>query len=111
MGLKGNSHLVYVVDYGIAKRYIDMRTKKHIPFRSDKSLTGTARYASIHAHLGEEISRRDDLEALGFVMIYLFRGVLPWQNLPANTKSEKYNRIKESKLATSVEDLCKYCPD
>jgi serine/threonine protein kinase len=110
MGLKEKSNVAYIVDYGLAKRYYDPRTGAHIPYRNDKSLTGTARYASIHAHLGEELARRDDLEALGFVMLYFFKGVLPWQNLPAFTRSEKYRRIKETKIATSLEDLCVGCP-
>lgn len=74
MGLWDTSHLCYVVDYGLAKRFFDPKTKQHIPYRNDKSLTGTARYASIHAHLGEELARRDDLEAVGFVMLYFFKG-------------------------------------
>ena len=78
MGLKDKSHILYIVDYGLAKRYIDPRTKVHIAYRNDKSLTGTARYASIHAHLGEELARRDDLEAVGFVMLYFYKGQLPW---------------------------------
>lgn len=78
----------------------------HIGYRNDKSLTGTARYASIHAHLGEELARRDDLEAVGFVMLYFYKGQLPWQNLPAFNRSEKYRRIKETKLSTKLSDLC-----
>jgi serine/threonine protein kinase len=74
MGLKEKTHVVHIVDYGLAKRFFDPKTKVHIPYRDDKSLTGTARYASIHAHLGEELSRRDDLEAVGFVMLYFFKG-------------------------------------
>lgn len=73
-------------------------------------MTGTARYASIHAHLGEELARRDDLEAVGFVMLYFYKGTLPWQNLPALSKSDKYRRIKETKVATKLEDLCANCP-
>jgi casein kinase 1 len=57
------------------------------------------------------LARRDDLEALGFVMLYFYKGVLPWQNLPAYTRSDKYKRIKETKLATSLEDLCQGCPN
>jgi serine/threonine protein kinase len=110
MGLRDKSHVAYIVDYGLAKRYYDLRTGIHIPYRNDKSLTGTARYASIHAHLGEELARRDDLEALGFVMLYFFKGILPWQNLPAFTRSEKYRRIKETKIATTLEEVCVGCP-
>ena len=110
MGLRDKSHVAYIVDYGLAKRYYDIRTGVHIPYRNDKSLTGTARYASIHAHLGEELARRDDLEALGFVMLYFFKGVLPWQNLPAFTRTEKYRRIKETKIAITLEELCIDCP-
>jgi serine/threonine protein kinase len=78
MGLGEKSSLLHVLDMGLAKRYIDVKTKKHIEFRNDKSLTGTARYASIQSHLGEELSRRDDLEAIGYVLIYLYTGFLPW---------------------------------
>ena len=78
MGLGSKSNIVHVLDMGLSKRVQDPVTKKHIPYRNDKSLTGTARYASIHAHLGEELSRRDDLEAIGFVLIYFLKGQLPW---------------------------------
>ena len=78
IGMRDKSTTVHVVDMGLAKKYYNPVTKKHIPFKIHKSLTGTARYASIHAHLGEELSRRDDLEAIGYVMIYFFKGSLPW---------------------------------
>ena len=73
-------------------------------------MVGTARYASINAHRGEELSRRDDLEALGNVMIYFYKGILPWQNLISNTNSERYRKIAEVKCGISLEDLCKGCP-
>ena len=78
MGIGEKSNTVHIVDMGLAKRVYDPSSKKHIPFRTDKSLTGTARYASLHAHLGEELSRRDDLEAIGYVLIYFLMGHLPW---------------------------------
>ncbi len=69
---------MHVIDFGLSKRYRDQRTKDHMPYRTDKSLTGTVRYASTHSHLGEEMSRRDDLESLAYVMIYFHKGELPW---------------------------------
>jgi serine/threonine protein kinase len=78
MGLYGNTPILQVVDMGLSKRYIDQSTKEHIPHRKDKSLTGTARYASLNAHKGHELSRRDDFEAIGYVLIYFYTGSLPW---------------------------------
>lgn len=74
-------------------------------------MTGTARYASINTHLGLEQSRRDDLEAIGYMLIYLIKGKLPWQSLPGKYKSEKYQLIKDKKVSTSVESLCKGLPE
>jgi len=103
-------HVVHLIDFGLAKKYCDPKTHQHIPYRENKSLTGTARYASVNAHLGIEQSRRDDLEAIGYVLMYFNRGQLPWQGIQANTKEEKYHRIMESKRSTSAETLCKGYP-
>jgi len=76
-----------------------------------QNLTGTARYASINTHLGIEQSRRDDMESLGFVLIYFCNGgQLPWQGLKARTKKEKYDKISEKKLSTPIEVLCRGLP-
>lgn len=110
MGLGKKGNLVYIIDFGLAKKYKDARSCMHIPYRDNKNLTGTARYASINTHLGIEQSRRDDLESLGFVLMYFNLGTLPWQGLKAANKRQKYERISEKKLNTPIEVLCKDFP-
>ncbi|XP_050366327.1 casein kinase 1-like protein 3 [Argentina anserina] len=110
MGLGKRANQVYIIDFGLAKRFRDPTTNRHIPYRENKSLTGTARYASCNTHLGIDQSRRDDLESLGYVLLYFLRGSLPWQGLKAATKKQKYDKICEKKLSTPIEVLCKSHP-
>lgn len=110
MGLGKRANQVNVIDFGLAKKFRDPKTHIHIPYRENKNLTGTARYASINTHLGIEQSRRDDIESLGYVLMYFLRGHLPWQGLKAATKKQKYEKISEKKMATPVEVLCKGFP-
>jgi serine/threonine protein kinase len=106
MGINKKKHLVYIVDFGLSKKYKDPKTNEHIPYKDGKSLTGTARYASIFTHLGIEQARRDDLESLGYLILYMLIGELPWQGIKAKSKKEKYQKIMEKKLYTSLEQLC-----
>lgn len=110
MGIGRRGSQVNVIDFGLAKKYRDPRTHLHIPYRENKNLTGTARYASVNTHLGIEQLRRDDLESLGYVLIYFCRGSLPWQGLKAATKRQKYDRIMEKKMTTPNDILTKGLP-
>ena len=88
---------LYLLDFGLSKSYCDPATHVHIKYSEKHELTGTARYASINALLGREQSRRDDLEALGYIIIYLYAGALPWQGIKAKSSREKYEQIRLSK--------------
>jgi casein kinase I family protein HRR25 len=83
MGIGKGRNQLHVIDFGLSKSYRDSNTHFHIPYKQNKKLTGTARYASISTHLGAEQGRRDDLEALAYVLMYFLRGSLPWQGLTA----------------------------
>ncbi|EGR29282.1 hypothetical protein IMG5_159280 [Ichthyophthirius multifiliis] len=109
IGAGDSKEIVFMIDYGLAKRY--QKNNQHIPYKDGKNLTGTARYASINTHVGIEQSRRDDLESLAYLFIYFLKGQLPWQNIRAKDKKEKYEQIKVKKLGISSEELCKGCPD
>ncbi|ALC49737.1 CkIalpha [Drosophila busckii] len=110
MGIGRYCNKLFLIDFGLAKKYRDPHKRMHIPYREEKNLTGTARYASINAHMGIEQSRRDDMESLGYVMMYFNRGVLPWQGMKATTKKQKYDKISEKKMSTPIEVLCKGYP-
>ena len=100
-----------MIDYGLSKRYRDPKTGEHIPYRDGKSLTGTARYASVNTHIGIEQSRRDDLESVGYILLYFLKGTLPWQGLAGKNKNDKYDRIKEKKVQTSIGEVTKGAPE
>jgi len=106
IGMNKNSGKVHVIDFGLATRYRDLKTHRHIPYREGRSFIGTARYCSINAHLGIEQSRRDDLESVGYVLMYFLRGHLPWQGIQAATREDKNKAVLECKRATSIETLC-----
>mmetsp|Transcript_28395 Transcript_28395/g.47729 ORF Transcript_28395/g.47729 Transcript_28395/m.47729 type:complete len:399 (+) Transcript_28395:119-1315(+) len=110
IGTGARKHVCHIIDFGLAKKYQDPRSGRHIPYLEGKNLTGTARYASINTHLGIEQSRRDDVESLGFVLMYFLRGSLPWQGLKATTKKQKYQRILERKQTTHPDQLCRGYP-
>ena len=110
MGLGASSSLLYLIDFGLAKQYWDPRTHIHTPFKQGKRLTGTVRYASLSTHLGCEQGRRDDIEGIAYVLIYLLKGMLPWQGMPAKSRNEKYRLIMQRKADVTIEELCAGLP-
>ena len=110
-GIGNNQHLLYMIDLGLAKKYRDLRTHQHENYSEDKGLAGTARYVSINVHNGVEQSCRDDLESVGYVIISLIKGKLPWQGMEACSKGEKYELMSQAKLDTPLEVLCEGMPD
>ena len=110
MGAQEDNAKLYILDFGLAKKYRSSRTLIQYPYVKKKKLTGTARYASIHALEAYEQSRRDDLESVGYVLMYFLRGNLPWQGLKVRSKEDRYKKILEKKKETSSQDLCKDFP-
>ena len=111
MGANENNAHLYLLDFGLAKKYRSSRTLIQYPLIKKKKLTGTARYASIHALEEMEQSRRDDLESVGYVLMYFLRGGLPWQGLKIRSKEDRYKKILAKKKETTPEELCKGFPD
>ena len=108
IGSQDSSNIIYLIDFGLSKRYKNARNNQHIPYREGRNLIGTARYVSINTHLGIEQSRRDDLESIGYVIIFFLKGYLPWQGLKGG---DKYQRIMEKKLQIPTDILCLGLPE
>lgn len=96
---------MFLIDFGISKIFRD-GNGRHIAFKESKPFIGTTRYAAISAHMGHELSRKDDLESLGYVLIFLFKGNLPWQNMQHLSDKEKTKQVGELKKSIKLQDLC-----
>ena len=109
MGPQKDAKALFIIDFGLSKMFRE-QTGKHNAYKEGRGLVGTARYASISTHLGIEQSRRDDLESIGYLFIYFLKGMLPWQSIKSQSKSEKYKLIADCKMNTPIEELCKDLP-
>ncbi|KAH8293129.1 hypothetical protein KR044_005537, partial [Drosophila immigrans] len=108
MSAESEENKLYIIDFGLAKRYMD--ANKHLPFGWSNHMTGTVRYASRNAQRGFELSRRDDMISLGYVWMYFLRGSLPWQGMQG-PRAQRLERIFEMKRSVSLVELCKGFPD
>lgn len=111
LGTGINKDQVHIIDFGLAKKYRDKHHATHIPYKEGKSMIGTSRYASLSAHLGYEQGRRDDLEALGYVLLYFLNGSLPWQGLHAPTDRIKNQLTSNKKMTMKAKELCEGLPE
>ncbi|KAA6385690.1 MAG: putative Casein kinase I, partial [Streblomastix strix] len=112
IGLGEKSGHIYLIDFGLTKRYKNPETGVHIPCEKRQSITGTVRYCSMHTHNGADQSRRDDMEAVGYVLVYLLKGYLPWQGVRGNTRAEKQEAIGVMKNTIDLrQQLCTNMPD
>ena len=111
VGLNEKNADLFLLDFGLAKKYRSSKTMKQYPYIKKNKLTGTARYASIHALEEMEQSRRDDLEGAGYVLMYFLRGNLPWMGIKIKSKEDRIKKILDKKKETSPEELCENFPD
>ena len=119
IGLK-EKRIIYLIDFGLSKKYRSDRTKNHIQFSITKTMIGTARYASRNALSGLQLSRRDDLESLSYVILYFLTKKLPWQGIKAKTLEKRYKKIYDKKeelekwdkfkeIPEQIQNFIKYC--
>ena len=110
VGLNSQNAILYLLDFGLAKKYRSSKTLEQYPYIKRKKLTGTARYASIHALEEMEQSRRDDMEGVGYVLMYFLRGNLPWMGMKLKNKEDRIKKILDKKKETTTEELCQNFP-
>ena len=97
-GYYKSDNKIYLIDFGLSKKYYSSSKKQHIKLKFGKNLVGTARYCSRNAHKGYELSRRDDIESIGYCLIYFLKGMLPWQGIKVKKIGDQFKKIAEKKL-------------
>ncbi|KAI0247250.1 kinase-like domain-containing protein, partial [Lactifluus subvellereus] len=98
-GLGDAAYIVYLADFGIAKRFHNPNTHAHVPLSNGQHLVGCLAFTSINSHLGIELSRRDDLESLAYVLVYLLRG-----------RFHRLVRVVRTWSFISSADICRFWP-
>ena len=107
IGLGQKESTVHLIDYGLSKKCASI---SHTEAKGKTKFVGAVRYASLNAHKKLEQGRRDDLESIGLILIYLHKGSLPWQGVVARNPDELEKAVYSKKVAVSVIELCKELP-
>jgi len=105
---KSDETMIYLIDFGLSTPYLDAQNK-HVAFNKKGKVSGTLYYLSVFGHLGIQASRRDDLISFGYLLIHLFKGGLPWIDLPGDLH-EKVKKMYQMKSTMSYETLCDGLP-
>lgn len=108
LGRGDKGQQIYAIDFGLSKRFIE-KNGKHIPYVEGKEFRGTLRYCSKNMHAGIENSRRDDIESIGYLLVYFLKGKLPWQNMKIE-KAQKASLIAKKKYNTLIQELTQGLP-
>ena len=111
LGLGRFQNIIYMTDFNSAKRYRDRNTLEHIKYKLSNTYEGNFIFASVNALRGVELSRRDDLESLGYMLIYFLKGDLPWEHIKSSNNSEKRRKIYQIKKYYNLSELCEGIPE
>ena len=103
-------NILYLIDFGLSKKYRSSVTGNHIKYNRVKKFVGSLRYASVNALKLREQSRRDDLESIGYMLIFLIKGSLPWDNIKVENKRSSFYKISQFKQKLEPEILCRNLP-
>ena len=103
-------NILYLIDFGLSKKYRSSVTGHHIKYNRVKKFVGSLRYASVNALKLREQSRRDDLESIGYMLIFLIKGSLPWDNIKVENKRSSFYKISQFKQKLEPEILCRNLP-
>ena len=110
MGTGDRSSRVFLIDFGLTQLFWNPATGNHIAQVRGLDITGTVRYSSINSHLGRTQSRRDDLESLAYVIVYLVKGRLPWQGVASHPGRVNYDKVLKIKQLTMAKTLSEGMP-
>jgi serine/threonine protein kinase len=112
IGYKGKEKNIYLIDFGLSRLISTDKKNQNVSIiKQEKIVVGTVRYISMNAHLGNEQYKKDDLESLAYIMVYFIKGELPWQNIKAKSRKEKYSTIFRIKKNSIPNELCEYLPE